>query len=130
MTSSNQTQTPTAEDLQEAHGFLDAMEQLVLGNGGLAPVYGLSPEEVDAMAEQADILLEANRLKDAETLYESCVLLEPTDATYLCRLGTVRALGGDWDRAALCFTFARQVSHDPAIVDRYVKDAFGAEVKA
>jgi tetratricopeptide (TPR) repeat protein len=108
---------PPDEPRQWAESFFDGLERFLFADGGLRGAYGLSAEEVDDIATLGDQQLGANRLADAVTLYEGCLILDPSNPATLCRLATVRSLQGDAEGAAECLRHARDRCPEPGIVD-------------
>ncbi len=112
MTNLNETRK-MIDDFPAPEALFAALERFLFADGGLAAVFGLRPEEVAAVADLGDRMLEAGRLADAVTLYEGCLLCEPDNLQTLCRLGTARHLQGDPPGAAACFDQARALATAP-----------------
>ncbi len=102
---------------QWAETFFDGLERFLFSDGGLREAYGLSAEDVDDIAALGDRQLGANRLADAVSLYEGCLILDPSNPATLCRLATARSLQGDAAGAAECLRRARDCCPEPGILD-------------
>jgi hypothetical protein len=109
----------TPDHVTEDQDFFESIESFLFNEGTLAEVVGLTEDDVDLMIWLGDQQLEAGRLEDAQVIYEGCVVLDPFDPSTLCRLATVRYLGGDPDGAEGCFEAAQAVCDDPGPIAAY-----------
>lgn len=91
---------------------------------------GMDPDYVPALAELADLLIDegARRLEEAFALVERAMLIEPTVAAHVQRLGRALLYSGDPERARAAADLVR--AWRPARGTTELADALDAEIAA